>query len=222
MILYFFHSSAESQRVRLALGFKRLAHEEHPLGYDDDETFFELGVARTVPLLKTGDTLLTDSLRILETLDSLEPERPILTGVVPPEAWRALLDWRASVEALFARLHAPVAPAYADIGASEQTLAQYKAEVAGRFGMSLEELANDRYSAFAQLARASRLPELARHLARERFYLGWPTAADMLLAADLSPLTLLDGVSLPIDLVYYIERVEAECGVSLRDGLLTA
>ena len=141
--------------------------------------------------------------------------------MVEPAAWQALLDWRLSVEALLARLYAPVAPAFADIGGDPAIQATYKAQIEHRFGMSVEALSNDRYDGFSQFAAQSRLAELARHLGRQRFYAGDTlSACDLLLACDLFPLQLLDGVTMPLDLMYYIERVEKACGASLRDGLI--
>jgi glutaredoxin 2 len=51
--------------------------------------------------------------------------------------------------------------------------------------------------------------------------MGEPSIADALLAADLYPLQILDGISLPIDLMYYLRRVEETCATSLDAGLLS-
>lgn len=222
--LYFFHSSPESQRLRLALGYKQVAYEAHPLPYDDDETFFELGIARTVPVLQLDDgRLLTDSLAALHDIDELFPDGPpLVTGRIDEDAWAALLDWRRSAEPVLARLYAPLRPAYAEIGSEPDTLAAYKSEVQHRFGMSLEELANDRYAGFEQLYAMSRLKALGAHLAKAGFYMGTPSIADAVLAADLYPLQLLDGVSLPLDLMYYFRRVEEACHCSLAEDLTVA
>ncbi len=219
--LYHFWWSPESGRIRLALGYKGIAHEDRPIAFDDDETFFALGIARTVPVLKYDDGHLeTDAVTILRELDHHWPDRPIFDGIVTADAWDAILAWHRSANALLARLHASVLPAYRGIGDSEQVMGAYKAEVVRRFGASIEELSNDRYGAFNQLMQPARLSKLAARLAKDRFYLGQASAADMLLAADLFPLQLLDGVTLPIDLMYYIQRVENTCQTSLREGLL--
>jgi len=221
--LYYFHSSPQSQRVRLALGYKGVDIEDHPLSWDDDETFFELGIARQVPVLHLDDgRLLTDSLAMLRDIDALFPGTPALVeGRIDEAAWQALLDWRAGCDAVLERLYAPIRPAWREIGGDADTLAAYKQEVKHRFGMSLEELANDRYDGFAQFTRLSRLPELARHLARNRFYMGEISIADMVLCADLYPIQIHDGVALPVDLMYYLKRVEDCCGLSLGEQLLS-
>lgn len=222
-LLYFFHSSAESQRLRLALNYKRIPYQARALARDDDQTFFDLGHAREVPILALpSGELLTDSAVILRSLDAHFPDIPIFRDLLDDPAWAALLQWRQSIDTLLARLQAAALPAYRDIGGAEDTLAAYKAEVRRRFGMSVEELANDRYAAFAQFAQLADLKGLTRRLARRRFYMGAPSAADMLLAADLYPVQLLDGVSLPIDLMYYLQRVADACGTDLGEGLLSA
>lgn len=221
--LYYFWSSPESARVRLALNYKSVPFTPRPLAFDDDETFFELGIARRVPVLQWEDgSLLSDSVAILRALDEAFPDPPIFRDVIGGADWEALWQWRMRVDAVLARLHAPAMPGYADIGGGEETLAAYKSLVRGRFGMTVEELSNDRYSAYAQLERLTNLTALARHLARNRFYMGALSAADLVLAADLFPLQILDGVTMPIDLMYYLERVAETCGTNLREGLLVA
>ncbi len=220
--LFHYWSSMPAQRVRLALAYKGVDHELVALSHDDDATFFELGIAHADLVLCLADgSLHTDSLAILRQLDGWVGGRPIFDGLVEPAAWQALLDWRLSVEALLVRLYAPVAPAFTDIGGDPAIQAAYKAQTEHRFGMSVEALSNDRYDGFKQFATQSRLAELARHLGRQRFYAGGAlSACDLLLACDLFPLQLLDGVTMPLDLMYYIERVEKTCGTSLRDGLI--
>jgi glutaredoxin 2 len=209
--------------VRLALGYKGIDYDDHPLDYDDDETFFELGLARTVPILMPdAGPPLTDSIAILERIDELFPgDRPLVEGRIDPAAWSAMLDWRGRCEAVLERLYTPGAPAYAGLGDLPEALAAYKAEVEHRYGMSLEALANDRYDGFGQFDRLTGLNALARHLSERRYYMGEPSIADALLAADLYPLQILDGISLPIDLMYYLRRVEETCATSLDAGLLS-
>ena len=221
--LYHSWSSALAQRVRLALGYKRVEYVDHPLAYGDNETFFELGVECKVPILQAHEgQLLNDSAEILWRSDELFPnDPPLVTGRVDLGAWQALLEWRSGIDALLARLYAPILPAYRDIGGEDVTLQAYKLEVRHRFGMSLEELANDRYAGYAQLEKLTRLKELSRHLAQARFYMGQPSAADLLLTADLYPLQLLDGITLPLDLMYYFARVQETCHVALNEGLLS-
>lgn len=223
LALYHFWSTPEAQRVRMALAYKGTPWEDHPLEYEDDATFFELGVERQVPILRLDDgRLLRDSREILARIDELLPTGPpLVDGRLEPAAWAALLAWRDKVDAVLQRLYAPARPAYRDIGGIADALEAYKGEVQQRYGMSIEALANDRYAGYEQLERITRLGALARHLAERRFYAGRISAADLLLAADLFPLQLLDGISVPIDLMYYFSRVEEACGLDLREGLLS-
>ena len=217
--LFHFWSSMSAQRVRLALAYKRVTQDVIALHRDDDEIFFNLGIARSELALRLPDgRVYTDSLALMAQLDALLGGTPI---AVDEASWAALLTWRSQVDAVLARLHAPVAPAFADIGADAATLAAYKADIQHRYGMSVEALSNDRYDGYQQFAALSHLPELGRHLSQQRFYLGGTlSACDLVLACDLFPLQLLDGVTVPMDLLYYIERVEKTCGASLRDGFI--
>ncbi len=220
--LYHFAHDPKAQRLRLAFGAKQIPLNIETVGWFDDETFFDLGIARQSPVLRSPDgTLRTDSVAVLAEIDRLLPGTPALrAGVIDDTAWSALLEWRNKVDAVLERLHAPIAPGFRGIGNDAEALADFKAGVRRRFGLTLEELANDRYDGFNQFARLSRLPELARHLARERFYIGRLSIADCLIAADLYPLQMHDGINLPVDFLYYLRRVEEACQIELnRDWL---
>jgi glutathione S-transferase len=220
--LYHFWSSPAAQRVRLALSYKQVPYRDVAVDYHDDETFFDLGVARVTPVLRMGNGQLhTDSLQILWQIDELFPDTPpLVNDRIDRAAWDALLGWREQVDAVLERLYAPVRPAYRDIGADEAALHAYKADVQQRFGMSLEALANDRYDGYAQLDRITNLGALSRHLAKHRFYMGAISVADVLLFADLYPVQIMDGISLPIDLMYYLQRVAETCHTDPHEGLL--
>lgn len=220
--LFHFWSSPSSQRIRLALNYKGISFENRPLNYDEDDLFFELGIARQVPILQCDNgELLTDSVTILENIDRLFPDTPPLQGnQIHHQAWKGVLDWRNRVDPVLERLYAPIRPAYRDIGDNEMCLSAYKQEIQYRYGMSIEELANDRYDGFYQFQKLSRLNELARHLTKDRYYMGTISIADILLTADLAPLQLLDGISLPIDMMYYLQRIAEKCQTDLEKGLI--
>jgi glutathione S-transferase len=220
--LYHFAHDPKAQRLRLAFGAKQVPLKLETLSWFDDETFFNLGIARLSPVLRSPDGALhTDSIGVLAQIDQLLPNEPWLkTGVIADPAWAALLEWRDKVDAVLERLYAPIAPGFRGIGDDADARADFKAAVRHRFGMTLEELANDRYDGFGQFSRLSRLGDLGRHLARERFYIGRLSIADCLIAADLYPLQMHDGINLPVDMLYYLRRVEEACGVDLnRDWL---
>jgi len=220
MRFYHFWFEAASERVRLALSFKSAVYQLIVPDYDDDETFFNLGVARVAPVVCWDDgSIAVGPGDLLQEIDRKIPT-PSLFAPLAPEQWQFLCDWRARADKILDRLYAPIRPAYLGIGDSDAHLASYKASVQARFGASLEDLANDRYAVFAQLDSLTHMKELGAYVAHHRFYAGNLSAADILLTADLFPLQLLDGVTLPIDLMYYFERVQESCRVNLRDGLI--
>ncbi|ARU32499.1 hypothetical protein CAP31_12910 [Sulfuriferula sp. AH1] len=216
-------SSMAAQQVRLALTCKGIDFDSIALAQNDDDIWFGLGVARAdVALQIPGQPIHCDAIAILRNLDNWVDGTPIFNGLVDDAAWQALLAWHDNVQHLRERLYAPVLPAFIDIGSNENDMAAYKSDVLHRYGMSVEALSNDRYDGFNQLAAQSHLTELGRHLSKNRFYLNNTlSACDILIACDLFPLQLLDGVTMPLDLMYYIQRVETACGTSLRTGLIT-
>lgn len=193
-----------------------------PLLFWDDETFFELGLSRQTPILcGLGDQPLTNSEDILWQIDEYFPELPnLVNGVINKDAWQALLDWRRSVDSILSRLLAPALLSYKDIAEDENSVAQYKQSVSKKYGMSAEALANDRYASYEQFAKLTRFVELAKHLSKNRFYMEQLSIADMVITADLYSLQCLDGVSLPIDFLYYLKRVEEACNINLQEGLI--
>jgi len=218
--LYHFWSDTCSQRLRLAFGYKNIIYDDRPLSYCDDETFFELGVARKVPILKMPDsTLLTDVNDLLWNIDNLFPEGDALVhGVIDESAWKALLEWRDKADAILSRMLAPALLNYIDIAENEDSVDAYKRQVQDKYQMSAEALANDRYAAYEQFAKMTNIKALGQHLSKNKFYMGKPSIADVLIAADIYPLQCLDGVSLPIDILYYLARVEKVCDVDLQQG----
>jgi maleylacetoacetate isomerase/maleylpyruvate isomerase len=82
MELFNYFRSSASYRVRIALALKGLPFEYRPVHLVRDEQFHEsyaaVSAARLVPLLKDGDTVLTQSLAIVEYLDETHPEPPLL------------------------------------------------------------------------------------------------------------------------------------------------
>jgi maleylacetoacetate isomerase len=86
MQLYNYFRSSASYRVRIALALKGLDYDYLPVHLARNEQFLEgftqLSAARLVPLLKDGDTLLSQSLAIIEYLEETHPTPPLL----PPDA----------------------------------------------------------------------------------------------------------------------------------------
>ncbi|HEX6361382.1 MAG TPA: maleylacetoacetate isomerase [Albitalea sp.] len=84
MQLYNYFRSSASYRVRIALALKGLDYDYVPVHLLKKEqfapAFANLSPGRLVPVLKDGDTVLTQSLAIVEYLDETHPEPPLLPG----------------------------------------------------------------------------------------------------------------------------------------------
>ncbi len=84
MQLYNYFRSSASYRVRIALALKGLDYDYLPVHLAHNEQFQEgftqLSAARLVPLLKDGDKLLSQSLAIIEYLEEVHPNPPLLPG----------------------------------------------------------------------------------------------------------------------------------------------
>ena len=80
--LYNYFRSSASYRVRIALALKGLAWDYKPVHLQRNEHLTEsyaaVSAARLVPLLKDDDKVLTQSLAIIEYLDEVHPEPPLL------------------------------------------------------------------------------------------------------------------------------------------------
>jgi len=82
MELYNYFRSSASYRVRIALALKGLDYDYKAVHLVKNEQFNEsyaaVAASRLVPLLKDGDTLVTQSLAIIEYLDETRPEPPLM------------------------------------------------------------------------------------------------------------------------------------------------
>ena len=82
MQLYSYFRSSASFRVRIALGLKGLAYEYMPVHLVRREQlqagFAEISPTRLVPVLKDGEAVLTQSMAIIEYLDEMYPQPPLL------------------------------------------------------------------------------------------------------------------------------------------------
>jgi len=80
--LYNYFRSSASYRVRIALALKGLEYDYMAVQLAKDEhlsaDYGSLSAARLVPLLKDGDSVLTQSLAIIEYLDETHPQPPLL------------------------------------------------------------------------------------------------------------------------------------------------
>lgn len=90
MQLYNYFRSSASFRVRIALALKGLAYEYKSVHLAKNEQFqasyAELSAAKLVPLLQDGEVQVSQSLAIIEYLDELHPEPPLLPGTAADRA----------------------------------------------------------------------------------------------------------------------------------------
>lgn len=92
MKLYQHLRSSASWRVRIALALKGLAHDSEIVdllrGEQRAPGFAQRNPARLVPLLEDGEARIAQSLAIIEYLDELHPEPPLLPrGNAADRAW---------------------------------------------------------------------------------------------------------------------------------------
>ena len=84
MQLYNYFRSSASYRVRIALALKGLDYDYQAVHLARNEQFNEsyaaVSAARLVPLLRDGEAVLTQSMAIIEYLDEVYPEPPLLPG----------------------------------------------------------------------------------------------------------------------------------------------
>lgn len=84
MQLYNYFRSSASFRVRIALALKGRAYDYKPVHLVKNEqlaaSYAELSAAKLVPLLQDGDAQVSQSIAIIEYLDELHPEPPLLPG----------------------------------------------------------------------------------------------------------------------------------------------
>jgi len=82
MELYNYYRSSASYRVRIALALKGLEYDYKPVHLAKNEQFTEsyaaVSAARLVPLLRDGETMVTQSMAIMEYLEETHPEPALL------------------------------------------------------------------------------------------------------------------------------------------------
>jgi maleylpyruvate isomerase len=87
MILYDYFRSSAAYRVRIALNLKGVEYEKAPVNLLDGEQLGEdyrkRNPQRLVPMVETAHGLLTQSLAIIEYLDEIHPDPPLLSD----ESW---------------------------------------------------------------------------------------------------------------------------------------
>lgn len=102
MKLYSYFRSSASYRVRIALSIKGLSYDFQGIhlrrGDQRSRDFLELNPQALVPALVDGDTVITQSLAIIEYLDERFPEPPLLPSSPADRAWVRALSLAVACE----------------------------------------------------------------------------------------------------------------------------
>ncbi|CAM5579314.1 maleylacetoacetate isomerase [Rhodanobacter lindaniclasticus] len=133
LVLYSYWRSSAAYRVRIALNLKGLSYETQPVhlvrdgGQQHTAQYHALNPLETVPVLRDGDRVITQSLAIMEYLDEMHPE--LETALLPVDA-----RGRAQVRALAMAVSCDIHPLgnlrvlqhlEAEFGASEEQRAAW-------------------------------------------------------------------------------------------------
>jgi glutaredoxin 2 len=204
-------------RVRLALGFKRIAYAETTARFFGSDHFLEISHYDALPVLVYSDgTRQNESLEIIRALDVRFPTSTPLAKTSSEEAFQAAFGWRSRISDNLFRLIAPTLTIYQGLGDDQRAMAYYRERMEGWLGASLEGLHIQRHQLYDAM-----LPELeamASSVDHHGFYRSEFSIADTVIAGDLTGLRLLDDIPLPLALTAYFERVEAACETSLLPG----
>lgn len=183
-------------KVVMALHHKGLVFEERPLAFTAIPTV-ENGASKTVPLLRDGQELVSDSFRIAQYLEEAYPEAPSLFGGQGGEAAARLVEGYAQhvVHGAITRIalidiHDMLAPA---------DQAYFRKSREERLGRSFEEMAAGRDAAIAALPSAL---QPLRHMLSFQPFVGGdkPLFGDYILFGALQWLKITTGaLHLPED-----------------------
>lgn len=183
-------------KVVMALHHKGLAFEERPLAFTSIPTI-ENGFSKTVPFLRDGQELISDSFRIAQYLEDNYPEEPSLFGGQGGIAAARFVEGYSQhvVHGVVSRIaltdiHAMLAPADQDY---------FRKSREERLGRTLEEIAAGRDAAIAALPAAL---QPLRHMLGHQPFIGGatPLFADYIVFGALQWLKITTGsIHLPSD-----------------------
>ena len=217
--VYHYPFCPPAQRVRLALGAKGRKDEQVALAYTDLETPIELAGRKQVPIYVTDEgQALLESETILRRIEAESPEPPLFEGAIEGADYEALKAWMAEFDQVVDRLRGPTQLGYAGLGDDAEAADYFRRQVETRTGAQLEELVNARYADYLDFEAGAGLKRFANVLAKSRFFSGQLSVADLYIVSEWGFLRWVDGVSPPLDLLYYFERVEDACGIKLASG----
>ena len=181
-----------SWRARMALRHKGLEFETRPVRLSD-KAAIEFSGGKTVPVIRDGDTVVRDSWKIAEYLESRYPERPLFGGEIGRGVTQAFNTWTdralvpAMLQVIVADIHERVDPD--DEGYFRQSMEKI-------LRVTLEESRAKRDASLLRLGKV--LEPIQAALKRQEFMAGTaPAYADYILfsvfqwARVMSPQELL-------------------------------
>lgn len=183
-------------KVILALHHKGLDFEEVPLAFTEIPTV-ENEFSKTVPILRDGDRLISDSFKIALYLEETYPDRPSLFGGEGGKAMARLVEGYSQTTIHPAVSAIALMDIYGMLAPVDQ--AHFRKTREAFFNKPLEEVFPDREGAIA--AFPAKLQPL-RHMLRFQPYIGGekPLFADYIVFGALQWLKVVSGsVHLPED-----------------------
>jgi glutathione S-transferase len=168
-------------RIRMALAHKGLAVETIPWRFTEKEVLAFSGQER-VPVIRDGDTVVSDSWTIAEYLEDAYPERPSLFGGPTGRAHARFINGWADGVMLGGIARLILRDLLDVVDSKDRTYFRESREA--RFGMSLEAVQGGRETRVADF-RASLLP--VRLVLSKQAYLGGetPSYADHIIFGSL-------------------------------------
>lgn len=209
--LYHYPHCPFCQRIRLFLGYKNIEYRSVVLPYSDKKTPQELCNSSTLPIMDFGDGLIiNESLNIIREIENRFPH-PI--GFIGPV--ESVFQWSSMVMVSIPRYFDMLLPAYhkhsPEFTENPADAEFFKTTKEQKRGKTFEVLRKESPEIFEHNV----LPVLQDIIEKveEEFFLMGPTftVADCVLASDLSGLRLVDEISLPHEIQWYIQRVEQKC-----------
>ena len=196
------------QRVRLLLKLLNFEYEDIVVSYADVKTPTDLIGSKMLPIVVFDDgAVMPESLDLMHQINQGKiPEGP--------------LDFASSFVFQIPRYFDLILPwfvgNYQEFQDFPEGATYFQESKESRRGMSFGELKAEAVDIYEENAEA-KLIELVRNLKGDFLEGDQITLADLVLAADLNGLRLVEGITLPIGLLEYMRRVEEACGDQLLE-----
>ena len=213
MKLYHYPHCPFCQRVRLALGAKKIAYESIIPSYADAKTPTQLVGKKILPIVVFDDgEVLAESVDIIQALDNRFDHHPLFRKDTQKE-----LTWVTRVVQIpryFDLLLPHYLDTYKDAPEFDEAGTEYfRTTKEQKRGTTFTALKAERKNIYEQ--NIDPVLNQFRHKIEHGFIQEKFSAADCVLAADLSGLRIIPEIALPSLITEYIERAEDYCGDDL-------